>query len=92
MKPAPWRVEPWQAIANAEYGPLVVVSEDDKVVADGLLAAEANLIAAAPDLLAACKVALSWATDEDAKSLGRHRDAFPGDALRAAIARAEVQP
>ena len=46
----------------------------------------ARLIAAAPDLLVACKVALSWATDEDAKSLGRHRDAFPGDVLRAALA------
>lgn len=47
--------------------------------------AEANaaLIAAAPDLLAACKAALDLLT-----TLGKH-DATTGDALEAAIARAE---
>jgi hypothetical protein len=80
--PGPWRLkqvglEVWGAdkrvVANPDIGASSEISDETK-------RANAQLIAAAPDLLEACKAALAYF--HDAK-------AGPCEALRAAIAKAE---
>jgi hypothetical protein len=59
--PGPWHVEPdeyqWLVISDCNYRYVALVGDKDRFADD---AANARLIAAAPDLLAACERALGW--------------------------------
>jgi hypothetical protein len=80
--PGPWRTGD---MFNTVFGPktdapspvtIATVSKGNQ--------ANARLIAASPDMLAACKAALAWFHDGEGRSSGPI-----GDMLRAAIAKAE---
>lgn len=55
--PGPWKVEGRFEVVTDEGFPLAMVEHDDGFVMDDQAAADARLIAAAPDLLAAAE---SW--------------------------------
>lgn len=50
---------PWRVVVEEEYDDYLVVDKDNHCIADILPLANARLIAAAPDLLEACKDALN---------------------------------
>jgi hypothetical protein len=82
--PGPWASESFEQVAGngVFYGGLIVGDDGETVVAQCVMAHNARLIAAAPDLLEALKAILSD---------GLHCDVVPHlhEKARAAIAKAE---
>ena len=81
--PGPWRCEPQpgQTVGKHTYTHCVMYGDDS--IADTLTEADAHLIAAAPDLLKACKAAC-----QDLEFRGDNLTCLYKD-IRAAIAKAE---
>ena len=80
---------PWQVVGSPHYLPEVWTADDQICIADRIYNGNANLIAAAPDLLAACKAAL--ANDEESAGFcGRNMDDGLRKQLCDAITKAEA--
>jgi hypothetical protein len=100
--PGPWRVAQMDLHHRSESGSgIAVVDADGFTICDNqtyyphpLDPANAHTIAAAPDLLEACREALKWPDEDEYGNAMEERYATPGyrayrDRLRAAIAKAE---
>ena len=94
--PGPWEVdqkEPWVinsgwgCIAEAYFGQVIGNNGQRKKVASGEAEANAHLIAAAPDLLEACTLALSTLDNITTEAFSKGEDKPTREALEQAIAK-----
>jgi hypothetical protein len=90
--PGPWNNNKWNCHEHqisALGGTVALVSHSHSLISEESADANARLIAAAPDLLEACKALIELPEIHEALKSGRARTIEPLHMARAAIAKAE---
>ena len=90
--PGPWTEHKWNSEehqVSALGGTVALVSHSHSLITDEQADANATLIAAAPELLAACKLALDWHADGTPVEEMSSMEQTAINALEAAIRKAE---